>query len=257
MADTGSTLPPGTPVWVDLSTSDLDAGRGFYEQLFGWTSDVTTDPQAGGYTLFRYDGKLVAGAGPLMNGGHPAWNTYIRTDDAAQTAEKVREAGGEVVLEPMKVMDQGTMAVFRDPTGAYVSVWQFDQMTGAELYNVPVSLAWNELSTRDPAAARRFYGAVFGWEGEGEDKDYVQWQLGGKTIGGMMDMGAHQVPEQVPPHWLVYFTVPDADATAARTLELGGTVRVPAFDAPGLGRITVIADPQGAVLGVFASGGGG
>jgi predicted enzyme related to lactoylglutathione lyase len=256
MAETGSALAPGTPVWVDLSTPDLEAGRGFYEKLFGWTSEVTTDPQAGGYTLFRHDAKLVAGAGPLMN-GHAAWNTYIRTADARQTAEKVREAGGEVVLEPMKVLDQGTMAVFRDPTGAYISVWQFDQMTGAELYNVPVSLSWNELSTRDPAAARRFYASVFGWDATGEDKDYVQWQLTGKTIGGMMDLASHGVPEEVPAHWLAYFTVSDADAIAAQTLELGGTVRMPAFDAPGLGRIAVIADPQGAVFGVFASSGGG
>jgi hypothetical protein len=245
-------LPPGTPTWVDLSTSDVDAARTFYQQLFGWTNDEPAPPEYGGYSMFRKDGKLVAGSGPVMEGSHPNWTTYVRTADAAATAEKVREAGGEVVVEPMQVMTAGTMAIFRDPTGAYFGVWQNGDHTGAELFNAPGALTWNELATRDVDAAKRFYGAVFGWTDKTEN-NYVQLQLDGKTIGGCMDMNAMQLPEAIPPHWLVYFAVNNADEAAAKVKELGGTVNMPPMDIPGMGRFAVVADAQGAVFAVFSS----
>jgi uncharacterized protein len=250
MADL-STYPPGTPVWVDLSTSDVDAARRFYAELFGWESDEPAPPEFGGYAMFRQGGKLVAGSGALQGGGHPAWNTYVRTADAAATAQKVRDAGGEVVAEPMQVMDAGTMAVFKDPTGAYVSVWQDGQHTGAELFNEPGALTWNELGTRDVEAAKRFYGAVFGWTTKGEG--YLEWQLDGKTIGGCNDLNAIGMPEQIPAHWLVYFAVKNCDGSADRIKELGGTINMPPADIPGMGRFAVGADPQGAVFAVFSS----
>lgn len=253
MTDASTDLAPGTPCWVDLSTSDLDGARRFYEALFGWTSEVTPDPQAGGYTLFHLGKSMVAGGGPLMGeGGHPAWSTYVRTVDSQATAQKVRDAGGQVVVEPMDVMGEGTMAVFRDPGGAFFSTWEYGRHHGAGVFNQPGSLAWNELSTRDPAAARAFYGAVFGWGAKGEDAEYVEFQVDGRTVAGMLDMNSRGLPAQIPPHWLVYFAVADCDAAVARVTELGGTVRMPAMDIPGTGRFAVVADPQGAVFAVVS-----
>jgi predicted enzyme related to lactoylglutathione lyase len=244
--------PAGTPIWTDLSTTDIDAGRTFYQELFGWSLDEPAPPEYGGYAMFRHGGKLVAGSGPVMEGGHPAWNTYVSTADAAATTKAVRDAGGEVVVEPMQVMDAGTMAVYRDPTGAYISTWQSGTHTGAELFNEPVSMTWNELGTRDVDAAKRFYGAVFGWTAGGDD-NYIQWQLDGKSIGGCNDMNAMGMPEQIPAHWLVYFAVKSCDETAERVKELGGTVNMPPMDIPNMGRFAVVADPQGAVFAVFSS----
>jgi predicted enzyme related to lactoylglutathione lyase len=250
---TGTTTayPPGTPIWVDLSTSDVDAGRRFYQELFGWESDEPAPPEYGGYSMFRKDSRLVAGSGPVMEGGHPAWNTYVRSSDAGATAQKVRDAGGEVVVEPMQVMDAGTMAVFKDPTGAYISIWQDGTHKGAELFNDPGSLTWNELGTRDVEAAKRFYNTVFGWTAKGEG--YVEWQLDGKTIGGCNDIKAIGLPDEIPPHWLVYFAVKNCDETADRTKQLGGTINMPPADIPNMGRFAVLADPQGAVFAVFSS----
>jgi hypothetical protein len=244
-------LPPGTPTWVDLSTSDLDAGRAFYEALLGWTTDEPAPPEYGGYAMFRKDGKLVAGSGPVMDGGHPNWTTYMRTADASATATKVRDAGGEVVVEPMQVMTAGTMAIVKDPTGAYFGVWQNGDHTGAELYNAPGALTWNELYTRDIDEATSFYGAVFGWTAQAEN-NYVQLQLDGRTVAGCLDLNALQMPETIPPHWLVYFAVSSTDEAAERVKELGGTVNMPPMDIPGMGRFAVVADPQGAVFAVFS-----
>ena len=75
---------------------------------------------------------------------------------------KVKEAGGAVMVEPMDVMDLGRMAIFADPTGAVLGVWQPGTFIGAEIVNEPGALSWNEVNTRDPGAAKVFYGSVFG-----------------------------------------------------------------------------------------------
>jgi predicted enzyme related to lactoylglutathione lyase len=248
---TDTILPAGTPTWIDLATTDVDAGRRFYEELFGWTSDEPSGPEFGGYAMFRSNGKLVAGSGPVMGGGPPAWNTYVRTDDASATEQKVRHAGGDVVTGPMAIGASGTMAVFRDPTGAYFGVWQNGQHAGAELFNEPVSLVWNELGTRDVEAAKRFYSAVFGWGVK--DEGYVEWQLDGRTIGGCIDLDQIGLPAAIPAHWLAYFAVGGVDAAVTRAQELGGTLVTPAKDVPGFGRFAVIADPQGAVFAAYSA----
>lgn len=118
-----STLPaPGTPIWVDLASSNPEASKAFYTQLFGWEFDVG-DPAFMGYTNALSLGKRVAGLGPNMGAdqGQPdAWSVYLATDDAAETARKVLAADGAVLAEPMAIGDLGTMAVFVDSAGSVI-----------------------------------------------------------------------------------------------------------------------------------------
>jgi len=240
-------------VWVDLGTPDVGASSRFYGELFGWQAQDLGE-QMGHYTMFSQDGKSVAAAAPLMSPQQPtAWTTYISTSNAEETARKVTAAGGTVIAAPMAVMDQGTMAVFADSGGGAFAIWQPAAMTGAQLVNVPNSLSWNELATRDIAAAKRFYTAVFPWTAKSnampDGSEYVEWQIDGRSIGGGMQMGA-QFPPQVPPHWLVYFAVANTDNIVKRAQELGGKSTVPAMDIP-QGRFAVLADPQGAAFAVI------
>jgi hypothetical protein len=195
-----------------------------------------------------------------MGEGQPtAWSTYMGTDDADAVAARVEAAGGKVLVAPFDVMDQGRMAVFLDATGAPFSVWQPMAMPGAELFNEPGSLSWNELTTRDPEAAKAFYGAVFGWTANDQEGPYpyTVWQLGDRQVGGMMPMVGDEWPADLPAHWMVYFAVAvavavaDYDTGAARAAELGGAVSVPPTDLP-TGRFAVLNDPQGAFLPVIA-----
>ena len=239
---------PGVPMWVDLSTSDVDGARRFYTSLFGWEAQ-DLGPDAGGYNMMLLRGKMVSGLGPVMNPQQPpAWTTYVCTTDATATAQKVREAGGQVVMEPFDVMGQGHMGVFQDPGGAYIAVWQPGQHRGAEIVNEPNSFSWNELATRDIETAKRFYGQVFGWGNETHG-DYTEWKVSGRSIAGAMPMG-DRYPPQVPPHWLVYFTVDDVDSSANKAQQLGGQVIVPPMDIEP-GRFSMIRDPQGATLGIY------
>ncbi|PZS19246.1 MAG: glyoxalase [Pseudonocardiales bacterium] len=253
MTERDTPWPPGTPCWVDLMTTDLEAAKQFYAPLFGWhlTEGV---PEAGGYVLAEIGGRPVAGLGAIQEGLEhpPVWTTYLATDDAAATAEQITAAGGQVVMPAMDVMGLGVMAVAQDPTGGTFGIWQSKQHHGIGLANDAGSLTWNELMTRDYAAAKDFYGAVFGYtytEIGGEGFDYSTIELGGNTVGGLGVLAA-QVPAQVPPHWRVYFAVDDADATVAAVTGSGGSVPRPAQDMP-FGRHADVADPQGAMFSII------
>lgn len=247
---------PFTPGWIDIGT-DVAAAKAFYEPLFGWASaDAGPPEETGGYGFFLKGGRMVAGYGPQQNPGPPFWTMYVIVPDADDIAAKVAAAGGQVVLPPMDVMDQGRMGVFQDAAGgAFFSVWQSGQHHGAQVVKEEGSFTWAELDTRDVEGAKRFYEAVFGWGAETStdtEMTYTEFKLGGESIGGMMDMPP-MVPAEVPPYWLVYFQVPDVDATTGRATELGGQILAPPMDFPG-GRFSVVADPQGAMFGLMSGG---
>ena len=248
-----SAAKPGVPGWIDLGSPDLDATRAFYSQLFGWTAQ-TGGEEFGGYTIFQLGDDAVAGAGPLFTAEQPSvWNTYVITDNADDVAAKVEANGGKVLMAPGDVGANGRMGVFMDTGGAVFSVWQPGTMPGATAFNVPGALSWNELMTRDPAGAKSFYEGVFGWSHDDSDAGgvtYTVWMLGGAPVGGMMPMEGDLWPAELPAHWMVYIAVEDADATAAKCVELGGSVAVPPTDIP-QGRFAVLNDQHGAGFSVI------
>lgn len=116
----------------------------------------------------------------------------------------------------------------------------------------PAAMCWNELATTDTGRAEAFYAGLFGWSGTTRDlggTPYTTFALNGDPCSGMCPVDASLGP--VPPHWLVYFGVNDCDGQVALVQSLGGTVRVPPADVPGVGRFAVVADPQGATFAIF------
>jgi uncharacterized protein len=258
----------GVPCWVDTSQPDPDAAAAFYGGLFGWEfEDAMPAGSDGRYLIARIRGGAVAAVSSQPEGApaQAAWNTYIWVEDADEAAATAREAGGSVLSEPFEVMDAGRMAVLADPEGAAFSVWQARAHRGARIVNEPGSLNFNILNTRDPQAAKRFYGALFGWTtldlGSGEFwtmksyGDYLEVLTPGTRertaelgAAGFEDVVAAITPitgHDASAHWSVTFSTDDADATAAKATELGGTVLVPPVDAP-YSRLTVLRDPAGA-----------
>jgi predicted enzyme related to lactoylglutathione lyase len=244
----------GSPNWVDLATADLDDAKRFYTELFGWTAEVSGD-EYGGYTTFSLGGRAVAGAGPLFGEGQPtAWSTYFATADADTTAAQVEAAGGKVLVASFDVGDQGRMAAFLDQAGAPFSVWQPGTAPGAEVFDLPGALTWNELITRDVAGSVAFYGAVFGWTARSSSAHgvpYVVFEHDGATIAGMQPMVGADWPADLPPHWMVYFAVTDCDRTAEYAYSLGGRVASPPTSSV-MGRYAVIEDPGGGTFSILA-----
>ncbi len=206
---------PGTFCWVELGTTDGQAAKKFYTELFGWT--FTESP-----------------VGPGM--------VYAMA----------KELGATLLKEPFDVMTVGRMAVVQDPTGAVFALWQARTHKGAGVVNVPNSFCWNELATPDTEKAGDFYAGLFGWGKNVQQMGqmtYTSFMNGDRPAGGMYKPG----PEMgnVPPHWLVYFAVDDTDAKLKQAGELGGKTRAPAMDIPGTGRFAIVEDPQGAVFGII------
>ena len=243
----------GTPNWVDLQTTNQDAAKAFYAGVFGWTYDDQPMPQGPVYSMAMLRGNPVAAIAPqppemAAAGAPPMWNTYIAVDSVDDATAKVEAAGGKVAMAPFDIMDAGRMAFVIDPSGAGVALWQANEHIGATLVNEPGTVTWNELVTTNPDCAA-FYQRVFGITtstmnmGAG---DYTMFEVGGQPVGGTTPP---QMPG-TPNHWHVYFAVDDADATARKVTELGGSILVEPFDTPA-GRIAVARDPQGAVFSII------
>jgi uncharacterized protein len=242
------------PAWVDLSSSDPEGSRKFYSKVFGWQVEVNEDPQYGGYALAKIGGKDVAGIGPSQSPGAPtAWMLYIGTPNAEELSKKIQAAGGTVVAPAFDVGDQGRMAVFQDPTGAFISAWQATQMRGFQV-DAPNAYGWAELNARGIDQAIPFYQKVFGWTsktspmGEGQPP-YTEFQVDGESIAGGMEMNP-MVPAEVPSYWMVYFNVADVDAAFRKATDAGAREMLAPQDFPG-GRFAILTDPQGASFGLL------
>ncbi|NDJ33057.1 MAG: VOC family protein [Chloroflexi bacterium] len=246
---TVKSYPHGTFCWAECTSTDTDAAKPFYTGLFGWKA--TDDPVGEGmiYTRFSQGGHDVAALSPMRpdQGDMPShWNTHINVDDVHALPDRVRELGGTVIVEPFDVLDAGHMMVIADPTGAAITLWQAKNHIGAGLVNTAGAMVWNELNTTDAEAAKTFYGELLGWTfHKMADMDYWVIDNQGRGNGGIMeiteDMG------DMPPAWMVYFTVEDVDAAFKRVKELGGSTITEVMEGPGM-RFVVAADPAGAAF---------
>ena len=246
----------GQPTWADVTVPDVAAAAEFYSQLFGWEAEQDPRPEAGGYTMLRRNGKAVAAASPPppgQEGMPPHWNVYLAADDVDSLAERVREAGGSVLMEPFDVLDAGRMTVASDPAGAFFGLWQAGGHAGSELRGEPGTMNWAEVQTRDRDAALPFYEQVFGYETEtmpmGPGGGYVLLKVDGEPAAGLIEIE----PEwgEIPSNWSVVFEVESCDGAVGRTQELGGSVVFEPGDIEGIGRFAVLADPWGAVFQVI------
>jgi predicted enzyme related to lactoylglutathione lyase len=156
-------------------------------------------------------------------------------------------------MEPMDVGTLGRMWVAMDPTGAAFGLWQAGDHKGFQRVDEVGATCWYELATRDHERANDFYATFLPWSydqiGDGEDFDYTVISVGAEQAGGTMTM-TPDVPAEVPPFWLVYFSVADTDDACATITSAGGGVLHEPFDSP-YGRFAPVMDPWGASFAVI------
>jgi predicted enzyme related to lactoylglutathione lyase len=251
--------PPGNFCWIELATTDQKAAKSFYSSLFGWDPQDSPMGPDEFYTMFKLEGRDAAAAYTLRPDQRkqsvpPHWMIYIAVNNADETAGKAQQLGGTVLAPASDVREFGRMAVLQDPTGAYFCIWQPKLNKGTGIAHVPNTLCWADLSTPDPKRAGDFYAGVFGWQLTKDEKDpsgYLHIKNGEHFIGGIPP-AAHRQPG-VPAHWLPYFEAADVDATAAKAKQMGANLCLAPMTVEGVGRMAVIADPQGAVFAIFKS----
>jgi len=249
--------PKGDFIWYELMTTDADGAKAFYDAVVGWNIGEGA-PEFQGYRMIgRSDGKFAGGVLPLtdemrQHGARPTWLGYIHVPDVDRAAREIEQAGGKTLMTH-DIPNVGRIAMVTDPQGAPFYIMKpippADDPNGKSDVFSPTAeqrVGWNELSTSDPAAARRFYGDQFGWTSEqfmpmGEQGEYRFFEQNGVTIGavaGAMD-GQH-------PHWRYYIRVPSI-ATAKQTAEAkGGKIVVGPMEVPTGDSIVIGIDPQGA-----------
>jgi predicted enzyme related to lactoylglutathione lyase len=242
----------GTPCWIDLMSSDPQQASRFYTALFGWTAEVSEDPQYGGYTTMSKGDAMIAGIGQAPDDAPFAnvWTMYLETDDIDKAMASALEAGATVMMPAMKVGDQGSMAVLADPSGAAIGLWQPDRHRGFGRVGEAGTPVWHELLSRNYESALAFYAQVFGWTikplEESTEFRYSTASLGGDDFAGIMD-ATTTLPEGMPSFWQFYIGVDDVDTSIARVTELGGSLLREPQDTP-YGRMAGVADPLGAAF---------
>src|SRR5882762_9370048 len=226
---------PGAFCWAELATINQNAAIDFYSKIFGWSANNMPMGPNDFYTIFRLEGRDAAAGCMLrpeeLSHGVPSpWTLYIAVVSADPTAARAAALGGAVFC-----------------------LWQPNKNKGIGISAPQGTLCWVDLSTPDQARAGQFYSDLFGWQIMKEDEDpaHNYWHIknGEEFIGGIPPSSHHQ--PGAPAHWMAYFTVSDCDATAAEAKKLSATLYMPPTDFEDVGRISVIADPQGAAFAIF------
>jgi uncharacterized protein len=236
----------GKFVWHDHVSTDAEAARKFYTELFGWEIELFKTPE-GEYPMIKAGGQTHGGFGPGQEGAPPHWIGHVLVEDADETAAKAEAAGAKVLFPAMDVPDVGRIIVIADPQGAAISIFaRSGEGTGSQ-----GTFVWDELMTSNIDATKSFYTEVFGWTTReldmGDAGSYTIFATaGGDEIAGGMSI---QPGMQASPHWLPYIATDDIEKTVARARELGGTALVESMDVPE-GRIAVLKDPIGATFGI-------
>lgn len=226
------TYREGVPCWVDAQLPDVEAGKRFYGELFGWTFE-----EAYGSSVWALlDGDRVASLAPKTDGRMPTvWTVSFATSDATALGRRITAAGGQLVTAPFPVGDLGAAALAADPEGAVFGLWQPGTHRGFGRRHEPGTFVWAQLYTRDTAAANVFYGDLFhdALFGAGAKPDFGRAEV------------TEVFPAEMPPHFVAHFRVADLDDALGAVRRLGGRVQAPPFETS-YGRVAVVTDNQGA-----------
>lgn len=239
------------PAWFDLATTDLEASKAFYGELFGWTfSDG--GPALGHYTRALRNGRAAAGLAPIQPGAHAmptAWRVYFGVENAEATSQEILARGGQILLPTMDVLELGRMAIATDPEGAIFGLWQARSFIGAEIEGEPGGMCWAEVNTRTPTQTVAFYTGLFGLTAHpmaNASREYF-------TLHGADDAavaGVFQLtPDMagIPAHWAPYFVVESLAHGDAVVVKHGGTLLHGPVPTP-YGSLMIARDPQGGVF---------
>lgn len=241
----------GKFVWHDLITDDVGASRRFYGGLLGWSFEETRHPNGGDYTLITSGGRFVGGIVHLDDPAgteYTRWLGYLSVPDVDRAVAITKDAGGSAVAGPLDLPGIGRAAAIQDPHGAVVGLLRSSVGDPDDSLSPAAGLVvWNELLTSDDQAAAGFYQEITGAVAmtvQRRGGEYITLRSNGRDRAGIMARPA----EEVAPFWLTHFAVPNAVEAAKRAAELGGEVLLPPSPELRKGTMTVVVDPNGAIL---------
>lgn len=243
----------GKFVWRELMTTDVDAAKQFYGGVFGWTFKAGTLEGAPAYTeIGTPDGSFVGGLMAIPAGQQmpPYWSGYVSVDDVDAAAKRAEAAGGRVYMPPTDIEQVGRFAVIADPQGGVTAPFKYLGEEGGDRMPGVGQFCWESLTTSDVEGAKKFYNAVYGWTTE-PFGDPAAGVLTFMRPDGNMLASVSQAPEGVPTFWLTHVVVQDLEAANQRVEQAGGKVIERRIDIPTVGAMSILQDPQGAMISAF------
>lgn len=243
--------------WIELATGNSENSKKFYKELFGWGFVDHQMDENNTYTMFQMEGKDIAACYNLCSdlkemGVPPHWGNYIAVNSVDEIVKKVKSTDGKIINEPMDIPEAGRMAIIEDPTGAVFGIWEAKQHIGSRFKNQFNTFCWNELATNNVDKCKDFYKSVFGYDSFDQtfgEMDYTTFKLGEIPVGGMYKLSGEM--ENIPSHWLVYFSVENCDKTVEKAISLGAEVVVPAMEIEGVGKFAVLKGTENEHFGVI------
>jgi uncharacterized protein len=248
----------GRLVWHELMTTDMAAAETFYKNVVGWTS-APFEGSPNPYKVLRRGGGVeVAGLMRRPEGMNmpPFWAMYVGVPNLEEAVAHIKRLGGSELSPVIEVPDVGRLQMMKDPQGAAFYIIQ-PSPTGERPETEPEvgEASWHELMTTDAPAAMKFYNEAFGWQPSealdmGPMGTYQMFNRPFGMIGGMMNNPPEMA--QAPPHWMIYFRVPDINAATERIKANGGKILNGPMEVPGGDWIVTATDPQGAAFSLHA-----
>jgi predicted enzyme related to lactoylglutathione lyase len=243
----------GRFVWYELLTTDMKAAQKFYTTVVGWgTTPFEGSPEP--YVMWTREGAgPVGGVMTIPEGMNfpPHWEMYVGVPKLEDAVDEIQRRGGSALSDVIEVPNIGRMRTMKDPHGAVFAIYEpAAPIPTPEAEPQVGEVSWHELYTTDAEAAMKFYSETFGW-GETSTMDMGEmgkYYMFGRSfpLGGMMNKPKEMA--QVPPHWGLYFRVPDVHAGLERVKANGGKVLNGPMEVPGGDWIVNCMDPQGAAF---------
>lgn len=241
----------GKFVWFEHYSNDPVAAQRFYSSWLGWGKTEVPMPQ-GPYTMIVNGGDTIGGYFRNEQDSWPTrWLPYVSVSNLDASNAAARKAGASECFPPFAAGDMGRGVGLIDPQGAAFALWQGAQGDMPDVKMAPVgNWCWNELWTRNPASALKFYQGVIGYSLQTMDMGDGPYHMLGSQ--GEMRAGiTASVNPAAPSLWLPYVHVADCDASAAKARQLGAQVMFGPQDIPGTGRFAIVVDPLGAAVGII------
>lgn len=237
---------PGKFVWRELHTSDVARAKAWYTELFGWSS-LPMDMGEFTYEAFGL-GERPLGGFVESRDGVTGWRDYLSVEDVDAAVAAAKKAGGKVLGPVRDVPGVGRMALVEDGEGAQLFLFRSADGDAADGEGAPGLFHWEELWSREPAKAVKFYRALVPYAVEDMPMPAGPYHI--LKTGDVSRCGIGKATGESGT-WLSYVQVDDCDQTLGRAESLGGKVQVPATDIPNVGRFAVVSDPDGAAIGVI------
>jgi len=247
----------GRVCWHELMTPDTEVAQKFYGDLLGWTYETMDMGEAGPYVMV-HDGTAMAGGMMSLaaDEGIPSnWMIYVTVEDTDAAVALAKQLGGSVRVGPTDIPGKGRFAVVSDDQGATLGIITLNEETpepGPEHRPADNPFCWYSIAVADAAKAKKFYAALFGWTATemsvGDESVNTVFMRNGVPLAGLNGLNGSPVA-----YWSTAIAVEELDSAHAKAVDLGGQQVMPPMDLGTMGRLSLIADPGGAMVSLFQS----